>query len=243
MQYRLFQNPKRDIALLVTVFVVAFAAVTITPKLIAVFQAFQQRTHIADTIEVELSPEERAAAEHEIDELQKLLRSKDEQAKEINHIKLGTAYQQLGRLADAEKSYRRALEINGSQLTTILRLGDVRMLRGDLADAEVWYRRAVELLPSDPLHYEKLVTLYDHYLDDREGARGIYIEALMRTENDPEIMRTFARYLEKIGETYEAYLYWNFLSEKDPKDQNARERADTLRPLVEDTIKETEKKK
>jgi cytochrome c-type biogenesis protein CcmH/NrfG len=63
---------------------------------------------------------------------------------------LGDAFCFLGRYPEAERSYRRAVQVAPERADTHLKLGSVLHSRGDFAGAETALRRAVKLEPRSP---------------------------------------------------------------------------------------------
>ena len=63
---------------------------------------------------------------------------------------LGTVYKKLGRAADAEAAYRRALALNPRDIKALNNLGNLRLEQGEYDAALDWYGRALALAPDAP---------------------------------------------------------------------------------------------
>lgn len=85
------------------------------------------------------------------------------------------------------------------------------------------WREAIERDPKNALFYERLAYLNDRWLNDDFTANGVYLEGLVRAGNPPGLMRTYAQFLEEVGEYNTALLYWKALQEKDPQDTTIQE--------------------
>ena len=72
----------------------------------------------------------------------------------------GTILKALGKLKEAEISYRKAIEINPDYALAHCNLGNVLKDLGQLKDAEISYRKAIEINPDFAnAHYNLGVTL------------------------------------------------------------------------------------
>lgn len=86
-------------------------------------------------------------------------------------VNLAAALFELGELADAEDSLRRALEARDDPRALIL-MGDIAAEYGDLSRAEMAYRAALERAPGDP---STLSRLAGHYMARRRYKRAAEI--------------------------------------------------------------------
>ena len=81
---------------------------------------------------------------------------------------MGTLYANTGSLDDAERAFRRAVELTPRKQSAIFQLGEVRLVQGDAEEAYELFRQAFELAPE-----------YDE-------ARRLYALLLIRTGRDRE---------------------------------------------------------
>jgi tetratricopeptide (TPR) repeat protein len=66
------------------------------------------------------------------------------------YLHLGNAYQSQGRHAEAERAYRKSLEIAGDDADILAGLGEACWLQGKNTEAEQVFRKALQLDPADP---------------------------------------------------------------------------------------------
>jgi Tfp pilus assembly protein PilF len=66
------------------------------------------------------------------------------------HTNLGNAFLALGMVAEAESSYRRALDLDANQGGALIGLARLANSRGAYADARMWAERALAVLPGVP---------------------------------------------------------------------------------------------
>lgn len=237
-----FQNKKRDIAIIVGVCVVLFGALIVAPKLYNTGVKVQQKS-AHSTIKVNISNEERKRLETEIEGYKKQIAANDKKGAPnfaVVYAKMAHDYEGLGQLARAEDAYTQALKENPTHEEALYGRADVRKEMEQFGDAEKDYRAAIEANPTNPENYQRLAVFYQYALKDEERAKGVYIDGLSKTKSNLVLMKHFATYLETVGNTYEAYLYWQAIAKKNPKDTDASARVKVLQPLVKDVIKAAE---
>ncbi len=122
------------------------------------------------------------------------------------HANLGTAYNKLRRLDDAEKWLKSALAIDMSFAPAHSQLGDNYQLQGRYAEAEACFRRAIALFPQDPsaeidaphsgllfmLNHNPAVTADDLFLEHcrvGEYVAGAVRDVRREHHNDPDPTR------------------------------------------------------
>jgi tetratricopeptide (TPR) repeat protein len=97
------------------------------------------------------------------------------------HLALGRAYQEDGRLADAERCYQAALELEPDSGAAYLNVGWVHELLGALDQAEAAFREAMRRQPQFALPHARLATLLRGKLPEGDLA------ALEERLADPEL--------------------------------------------------------
>jgi tetratricopeptide (TPR) repeat protein len=238
----LFQNKTRDIILIVSGFLVLLALVFVLPS--ATKKAVDYKNKIdRSVVQVNLTPEQRAEFEKSIRSLQEEIARKDTKGA-ANHarqyIAIGTTYQNLGLLGKASDAYTLALKEDAQSTEALVLRADAQKEMGDFVKAEGDYRAAIDIKPTEPSFYHKFATFYLYSVKDEEKARGTYLDGLSRTKNSLELMKNFATFHELTGDKYQAYLYWEAVLKKEPKNAAAKERITYLKPFVQDVIKATD---
>jgi tetratricopeptide (TPR) repeat protein len=106
-----------------------------------------------------------------------------------NHLELGVAYEQLGRLDDAARAYEQALRDERDYPDALWRLGVVRWSQGRQAEAISFWLRTVGV---DPRHARALSDLGIAYSlsGDDQAARGMWERA---TAADPRLASAWYR--------------------------------------------------
>ncbi len=237
--YTVFYDKRKGSLLICLVFILTFIALITIPKLFEVADEYMERRS-RGTVTVALTPEERSRLEGEIRDLSNTLQTNPPasgQPRADFYRNLAVRYEQLGKLNDALRFYEKGT--TEAPTDTKLLLAQSRILGqiGSLAKGEEMIKKAIELEPLEISHYSQAAFFYRTYGGDNESARGVYLEGLIKTNNNTNLMREFAGFLEEIGEGYEAYLYWSALQEKLPKDETVKQRIEELSKRYRDMIK------
>jgi tetratricopeptide (TPR) repeat protein len=86
--------------------------------------------------------------------------------------KIGVAYHHMFDIADAKKSYERAIALDPSYAQAINNLGAIYHSEKNYKQAEKLYRRAIKLDPNAPLYYSNLGTAYFFSGNAKKGAEA-----------------------------------------------------------------------
>lgn len=175
----------------------------------------------------ELSVDDRAATRVEINDLRKKIFSKKQQGDTSvtdDALELAIRYEKLGAYWKAKQSLSHILKresANAQAWMHLSRIFEGLTLYSDAAEA---WRTTIELDPKNPSNYARLAYVLDRRFNDSFSANGVYVEGLVRSGNTPELMRSYALFLERIGEKNAALLYWRALFEKEPQDTSIQDR-------------------
>lgn len=216
----MIHNKRYGIAALCLLFLLGFVALISLPALFSRIVEYQDAKKYS-VVPVTLSDEEKENLEKEIDSMNKSLQSTDVNdgvARAALYRSLGEKHEKLGHLAKSASLYRLALNAYPKDAEALVSLGLLYGQMGKLAIGQESFKKALDFEPRNKAFYSKLASFYREYGHDEESARGVYLEGLIRTNNDSDLMREYATFLESIGEGYEAYLYWDTLSKKNPSD-------------------------
>lgn len=206
--------------------VVWFGSPALTRSVLRLSAALPHRVVV-----VELSDEERKKTRDEIDALKEKIFSKKQRGGAsatqdvldlaIRYEKLGAYWMAQAQLAGIIKRDR----TNAQAWMHLSRVFEGLTLYSDAAES---WRTTIELDPKNPSHYARLAYVLDRRFNDSFAANGIYVEGLVRSGNTPELMRSYALFLERIGEKNTALLYWEALLEKEPGDTSVQDRISDL---------------
>ncbi len=237
--YTILYDKRKGSLLICLVFILVFTALVTIPKLFEVAGGYMERRS-RGTISVALTPEERSRLEEEIRDLSSTLQSNPPasgQPRADLYRNVAARYEQLGKLNDALRFYEKGTTEAPTDTKLLLAQSRIFGQMGSLAKGDEMIKKAIELEPLEISHYSQAASFYRMYGGDTETARGVYLEGLIKTNNNTDLMREFAGFLEEIGEGYEAYLYWSALQEKLPKDAIVKQRIEELKKRYRNVIK------
>lgn len=231
---KLFEHPLRDIFFIVVAFAVFFGVLVGTPKLLYGIREYQKQQARA-VVEVPLSAEEKKMLEREIVEIQNAIRASDKKGERTytkQYLALGEKFEKLGFLKRALHAYTKALHEDARDLSAMIHTADVNQRMKNFEEAENWYRKVIDREPTNTRHYQKLADMYFYDRNNPESARGIYLEGLLRTQNDISLLKVFASFLELSGDRREASLYWDAVLQKEPQNKEVEKHLKSLQEVL-----------
>lgn len=205
-----FTSWKRDFIVLggiIGVFVLVWFA---TPYLWDIYNTSRE---LPKSVPTKLSLEEREKTKVAMKELQKKISENPREKKELS-MKLASHYEQLGLPRKAAHLYRkivRSQQYTSEGITALARLYEQA---GRYEQAKIYYEQGYELQPSSREFYEQYAQFLITTDHDVEHARGVYLQGLLQTHNDKELLKQFITFLEKYGYGEEAQLYKEYLKIK-----------------------------
>jgi tetratricopeptide (TPR) repeat protein len=124
--------------------------------------------------------------------------------------KIGVAYHHMFDIADARKSYERAIKLNPKYAEAINNLGAIYHSEKNYKQAERLYRKAIKLNPNSPLFYSNLGTAYFFEGNSKKGAEA-YRQAFAL---DPEVFERGAGSKIEEGSTIKDMAQVNYVLAK-----------------------------
>ncbi|MDP2656512.1 MAG: tetratricopeptide repeat protein [bacterium] len=180
-----------------------------------------------------LTDEQRSTIEQSIRDIESEIASgdtKDEPTMTMQYIDLGIHFASLGRNDLSLDAYKRAANADPTSFVAFSNIGSVHEAAGNYEDAKDAYRQAISKAPTESSNYQKLAELYWYHLDEVAVARGVFIEGLMGTNQDPNLMRAYALFLEQNNYLSESLLYWQEIAKQSPDDARIQEHINSLLP-------------
>ncbi len=191
------------------------------------------------TVPRQLAKEERQryeqrllAAEQRIKELQKQ-GSQNKPELFDAFMQAGAQQYGLGRLADAERSYRSAEEIMPDNPAGWVALHEVLVERKKYEEAGKAIVKATEIAPRVPDLWRRLITFKKLYGNlSAERMNSLYLEALNKTGGHAEILVLYARFEEEQGNLKVAMDLWREALKQQPQNPAFREEYERLQNLL-----------
>jgi tetratricopeptide (TPR) repeat protein len=112
-----------------------------------------------------------------------------------------------GRVDEAVKAYRRALEEDPDLVAALINLANIRYSHDELAEAQALYERAISI---DPSYFEAHFNLGNIHHDHAQYGRAeaSYLQALALNPEYPDAHFYLAVTLEKMGRSIDARVHW-----------------------------------
>jgi len=146
------------------------------------------------------------------------------------YLGVANTYRQLGDLVTAEAEYKRMI---GKYPDDYLVWHNLGVLYEDMhlwLDAARSYSTSIEKKSIEPLAHLKLADLYRKHSLHPEKTKDVYLKALQDTQNNENVLRAFADYLERYEKNdREALLYWEQILEQKPDDMAVSEKVSELK--------------
>ena len=241
----LLKNKRTGIPLILGVCISIIALWFLIPAGVSTIKKSQDYSS-RSVVSVSLPADEKRKLEKEITDIKNAIRSSNKGGEETyakQYRELGVRYVRLGMLGKAVEAYDDALREEPKHAETLLAKAEVLASMKEFEKAEQTYREAIDIQPNDQTAYVKLAGMYHYRMNDPETARGVYLEGLTRSNNDINLLRSFATYLEIAGRPEEAYLYWDAIYKKNPADSSAKNRRDALKAYnPEELLKKAQEK-
>lgn len=224
---KILRNKRAGVGIVCLAFFLSASAWFLLPKTYASVLRYQKEMAKA-TVPVNLSLEEKKKIEKEILELENSIRSSNKKGADnyaSQYILLGEKFEKLGYRGKAIKTYQNAIREDGKSISAYTHLGALSKVMENYSVARNAFRAAIDLHPSDPNLYPSLAYVYLDGMRDMETARGVFLEGLIRTDNNLELIKEYVPFLEKVGEYSEAKLYQQEIIKKEPKTLSADKKA------------------
>lgn len=121
---------------------------------------------------------------------------------------LGVDYELMGSADDAERAYRRALQLDPGFVSPYVNLGRLLHRQLNLEDAEALYRKAMAAEPANAVaHFNLGVVLEDQ--DEKDAAMQAYRDSLRLDPTVADAHYNLARLLEQNGDLKSALRHLN----------------------------------
>jgi tetratricopeptide (TPR) repeat protein len=176
----------------------------------AAYKKGNEHSSFVKEINRNLSAADRKTFEDRVaDTKQKLADSKTDDEKFGWEMQLGYNLEALGSLSDAQKAFEDAIKLKPDDFTGYSGLFQVQQDRADYNGALQSISTAIEKNPTDPGIWKKYALLeMEHLNASNDTISSLYSEALVKTNNNIDIVTTYADWLQKTGNLQAAKEYW-----------------------------------
>lgn len=172
------------------------------------------------TVPVTLSTKQKSSIESHLTTTQKTIAgftSTTPVDTKVNTLFLLAADQELlGHYGDAKKTLEQALLL-GQNPYLLQSYASLLATMGDNKGAFIYIDQAIALNPKIPNFWRTKIDIAKVlYRNDTSKIEALYIEAIQKTDNDIDMITSYASYLGQIGKTADAVVYWKKAIEISP---------------------------
>lgn len=147
----------------------------------------------------------------------RLAQAQNDEEKYNIYIYEGYQYYGLGKYLLAKKSYLKAIEIVPNKYDAYSALFQVQLDMTDFDGARESILKAIQSYPSNADIWNKYILLeQEKFNATADQIKVLYEEALAKTNNNSDVVITYATFLESVGQINQAILQWQKAIEVNP---------------------------
>lgn len=125
------------------------------------------------------------------------------------YIQQGYNLQSLGKLAEAQAAFDKAIEIKPDDFIGYAVMTQIQLDRGDNEGARSSIKTAIGKNPANADLWKKYIQIeIERFNASNDTINGLYVEALGKTSSHIDMTTSYADWLEKAGNLQAAKEYW-----------------------------------
>lgn len=149
------------------------------------------------------------------------------------YLQQGINLETKGEFLKAVDSYKKASELSPTEYVPYSNAGSVYYNLKKYTEAEDHFLKALELSPSSVSVYTKLYEVYFYGMKrNKEQMTAFFQDALKNTNNDINIVRMYAIYLEEIAQYESALAIWQSLLKFEPDNASYKAKVEALQKKI-----------
>lgn len=149
------------------------------------------------------------------------------------YLQMGISYETKGELINAIEAYQKASEISPKDYVPYSNIGSAYYSLKQFPEAETAFLKAIELTSNNVSVYTKLYDLYFHGLRRYPHQMNAFFEdAMKNTNNDINIVKLYAFYLEEINDPESALPIWQSLLQVEPDNASYKAKIEALQKRI-----------
>lgn len=190
-----------------------------------IYKAQNYKASFVKEINPNLTDEDRSTFESRLTKVgEQLANAKTDEDKFGVYMQQGYNLQALGRLSDAEESFRQAIQVQSENPIGYMAISQVQFERKDYDAALENIKRAVKIDQKNPDIWKRYVQLrIDGFHASNDEISALYSDAVNKTEYHIDIISAYASWLRNAGNLQASKEYWQKAIEINPSNKKAYE--------------------
>lgn len=149
------------------------------------------------------------------------------------YLQQGIEYESKGEMGKAIDSYEKAARRDPKQYVSYSNLGTIYQKQKDFTKAEVSFKKALEINPQAISVYKKIYDLYRYdFRKHPDFMMPFFAEIIKTTDNNIDIVKLYAFYLEDVNDPEPALAIWKAFSETEPNNEIYKAKIKTLEAKI-----------
>jgi tetratricopeptide (TPR) repeat protein len=183
---------------------------------------------------ITITPDQKTRLENEIaDYKNKIAASKDDSEKMGLYLAIGIDYEGLGQFDQAKSSFLKGVELQPMSYLPWTDLASLYETLGDYNQEKQALQKALSLGNGEMLNWQKWIEFNRYKLQAGESEiRKLYSDAFTATQDNFQLHREYAAYLEEIKAYKDELREWKFLLSINSSDTTAKAEVARLEKLV-----------
>jgi len=136
------------------------------------------------------------------------------------YLQQGIQYESANELDKAIAAYQKAAQAKPDSYVSYSNLGSIYEHNKEFSKAEEAFKRALSIDPQSVSVYRKLYELYRYDLQKpRHEMMPFFSDAFEKTNNDIDLMKLYAFYLEDVNDLESALIVWKAFLQTEPDNE------------------------
>ena len=149
------------------------------------------------------------------------------------YLQMGINFETKGELNNAIEAYKKAAKLSPKEYVPYSNIGSAYFSLKQFPEAETAFLKAIELTPNNVSVYTKLYDLYYHGLKRYpHEMEAFFRDAMKDTDNDINIVKLYASYLEEINDPESALPIWQSLLQVEPDNTAYKVKVEALQKKI-----------